>query len=195
MRTAQFSRSTNETQITLSINLDGTGIAEVSTGIGFLDHMLCAFAQHGLFDLSVHCVGDLHVDAHHTVEDCGICLGSAVAQALGEKRSITRVGQQFLPMDEALVLCALDISGRPYLSFNVPTQTGTMGAYDACLTQEFMRAFANAAGITLHVRMLQGENAHHIAEATYKALGRVLSQAVAIHPRVQGIPSTKGTLG
>lgn len=195
MRYAQISRKTAETDIQLSLNLDGTGQSEAGTGCGFLDHMLTLFARHGHFDLTVRCQGDTQVDYHHTVEDVGIVLGQAFAQALGDKKGICRYGQQLLPMDEALVLCAVDLSGRCTLRCAMPLPTPKVGDFDTELGEEFFLAFARAAGATVHLRMLDGANSHHILEAAFKGLGRALRQAVTIDPDMKDqIPSTKGVL-
>ncbi len=178
MRKAEIERNTKETQIRVTLDLDGSGNAEIDTGIGFLDHMLTALAVHGGFDLSVKCAGDLEVDGHHTAEDTGICLGKAFASALGEKGGIARYGSAFVPMDEALCFCAVDISARPYLVFNADFANERVGGFDTCLTEEFMRAFAFNAGITLHLRKEYGKNDHHVIEAMFKALARALKQAV-----------------
>ena len=188
-------RKTRETQIRLTLNLDGEGAVDVKTGIGFFDHMLTAFARHGLFDLSVTVQGDLEVDGHHTVEDTGLVLGAAMREALGDKASIERFGHAYVPMDESLVLAAVDLSGRPYLGFegfrfDVPM----VGAFDTSLTHEFFRAFSNECGCNLHLRALACGNAHHVIEAAFKATGRALRAAVRKDPRIKGIPSTKGTL-
>ena len=194
-RTAEIRRTTNETDIALSVNLDGTGAADVETGIGFFDHMLAAFARHGLFDLKVRAQGDLEVDGHHTVEDTGIVLGQAFAQALGDKRGIRRFGSLALPMDEALVLAACDLSGRVQLHWDVDVPPVMIGAFDATLAKEFVIAFAANAGATLHVRGLAGENAHHIVEASFKAAARALREAVEPDVRLgDALPSTKGSL-
>lgn len=196
MRTATIARKTVETDIRLTLNLDGSGRSEVHSGVGFLDHMLTLFARHGRFDLTVACEGDTWVDDHHSVEDIGICLGEAAAQALGDKRGITRYGSMLLPMDEALILCAVDISGRPMLCTELQIPTEKVGTFDTELVQEFLRAFAARAGLTLHVRQLAGSNSHHIIEGVFKALGRALSAAVAVDERAKDeIPSTKGMLG
>ena len=196
MRTATIARKTAETDIRLTLNLDGSGRSEVHSGVGFLDHMLTLFARHGRFDLTVACEGDTWVDDHHSVEDIGICLGEAVAQALGDKRGITRYGSMLLPMDEALILCAVDISGRPMLCTELQIPTEKVGTFDTELVQEFLQAFAARAGLTLHVRQLAGSNSHHIIEGVFKALGRALSAAVAVDERAKDeIPSTKGMLG
>lgn len=195
MRSASVSRRTAETDVAVSIALDGTGKAEISTGVGFLDHMLELFARHGLFDLTVKVTGDLHVDQHHTTEDTGIALGQAILKALGDKKGITRYADVHLPMDETLTRIALDISGRPFLVFRTSFPTEKIGAFDTELVREFFQAFAVQAGLTLHVETLYGENSHHIAESCFKGLARALRQAVAVDPREEGrVPSTKGTL-
>jgi len=195
MRSASVSRRTAETDVNLSIALDGTGKAEISTGVGFLDHMLELFARHGLFDLNVKVTGDLHVDQHHTTEDTGIALGQAILKALGDKKGITRYADIHLPMDETLTRIALDISGRPFLVFRTSFPTEKIGAFDTELVREFFQAFAVQAGLTLHVETLYGENSHHIAESCFKGLARALRHAVAVDPREEGrVPSTKGTL-
>jgi len=195
MRTAEIARKTAETDVRLQLRLDGTGVADIDTGIGFLDHMLELFARHGRFDLAVRCAGDTGVDGHHSVEDVGICLGRAFAEALGDKAGIRRYGDVTLPMDEALVLAAVDISGRAYLSYGLRVNAGRLGAFDTELAEEFFAAFTREAGITLHLRQLDGRNSHHVLEAGFKALGRALRAAVAIDPALNGeIPSTKGTL-
>jgi imidazoleglycerol-phosphate dehydratase len=195
MRAASVSRRTAETDVAVSIALDGTGKAEIATGVGFLDHMLELFARHGLFDLTVKVTGDLHVDQHHTTEDAGIALGQAVLQALGDKRGIARYADIHLPMDETLTRVALDISGRPFLVFRTAFPTEKIGAFDTELVREWFQAFAMNAGITLHVETLYGSNSHHIAESCFKGLARSLRQAVAMDPREEGrIPSTKGAL-
>lgn len=194
-RQASLSRTTAETSIRLSLTLDGTGRAEIATGIGFLDHMLTAFARHAMLDLSVEAKGDLHIDFHHTTEDVGIVLGQALRQALGEKRGIRRFGHSLLPMDEALAEAAIDISGRPFLAWSVPFGRPKIGEFDTELVEEFFRALAFNAGITLHVTLKAGSNAHHVAEACFKACARALRMAVEIDPRAAGaIPSTKGVL-
>lgn len=188
-------RTTNETDITLSLNLDGSGKHNINTGIAFFDHMLDAMARHGLFDLDIDAKGDLEVDAHHTVEDVGIVLGEAISEALGEKRGITRFGEATVPMDEALVLAAVDISGRGQLHWEVPLPIEFIGTFDSSLMKEFLIALASNAGLTLHVREFAGENAHHIIEAAAKAVARALAQAVSLDPRVgESVPSTKGSL-
>ena len=194
-RSATIARTTSETDIRLSLGLDGTGQSALSTGVGFFDHMLSAFARHGLFDLHVQAEGDLHIDDHHTVEDVGIVLGQAFAQAIGDKRGIRRYGQALVPMDEALVEAAIDISGRPLLVWSVGFSVPTIGTMDTELFEEFFRAFAHNALITLHVTQKAGRNAHHIAEGCFKALARALRMAVELDPRApDAIPSTKGAL-
>ncbi|TQF83874.1 imidazoleglycerol-phosphate dehydratase HisB [Elioraea sp. Yellowstone] len=195
MRRASIRRETSETRISATVDLDGTGAAKVTTGIGFLDHMLTALARHGMLDLELAAEGDLHVDAHHTTEDTGIVLGQAVAKALGEKRGIRRYGAATIPMDEALAEAAVDVSGRPFLAWDVRFPTMTVGGMDTELFVEWFRAFTTNAGITLHVTLRAGANSHHIAEACFKALARALRQAVEADPRAAGsIPSTKGRL-
>lgn len=194
-RRATIARTTSETAIRLTLALDGTGKAEVATGVGFFDHMLTALARHSLMDLTVAAKGDLHIDDHHTVEDVGIVLGQALRQALGDKRGIRRFGQCLLPMDEALAEAAIDISGRPFLAWSVPFQRPKIGTFDTELVEEFFRAFAFNAGITLHVALKAGSNAHHVAEASFKAVARALRMAIEMDPRAAGtIPSTKGSL-
>ena len=194
MRKGSVSRRTAETDISVSLELDGTGKAEVHSGIGFFDHMLNLFAAHGLFDLTVQCNGDIEVDGHHSVEDIGIALGDALKEALGDKKGIARYGSFYLPMDESLALVALDISGRPFLVYDGGEMAPMIGGYDTELTEEFLRAFAFHAGITLHVKVLSGTNSHHKVEAVFKALGHAIRQAVEDDPRVEGIPYTKGML-
>ncbi len=195
MRNATVRRATAETDITLSLSLEGNGISDVNTGCGFLDHMLTLFARHGRFDLSVTCRGDVEVDDHHTVEDIGICLGLAVAEALSEKRGINRYGTMILPMDEALILASIDLSGRSFLNYTISVPTEKVGTFDTELVQEFFLAFTRAADCTLHLKQLDGSNSHHIIEAIFKAVARALKQAVAIDPDIEGeIPSTKGVL-
>ena len=194
-RIATINRITRETDITLTLNLDGSGKCDLQTGIAFFDHMLDAFGRHGLFDLIVKAKGDIEVDAHHTVEDVGIVLGKAFAQAMGEKRGITRFASQYLPMDEALVLAAVDVSGRGQLHWDVDVPLCLLGTFDTSLAKEFFIAFATNAQVTLHVRMVAGENAHHIVEACFKAVGRAMCQALEINQRIAGeLPSTKGSL-
>lgn len=194
-RTASLKRTTNETSIALTLNLDGSGTHDISTGVPFFDHMLDAMSRHGLMDLIIEASGDLDVDAHHTVEDVGIVFGQALSETLGQKRGITRFGQAIVPMDEALVLAALDISGRGQLHWEVELPIEFIGTFDSSLMKEFLIALASNAGLTLHVRKLAGENSHHIIEASAKAVARALAQAVALDPRVgQNVPSTKGGL-
>ncbi len=193
-RTAQLERKTSETDIRLSLNLDGTGQAEIDTGVGFFDHMLTLMAAHGLLDLTVQARGDTHIDDHHTVEDVGIILGRAMGQALGDKAGIRRYGHALVPMDEALALVALDCSGRGLLAYDAEFRRDKIGTFDTELVEEFLRAVAHNAGLTLHVRLLAGHNAHHSAEAIFKALGQALRHAVKPDPRREGIPSTKGSL-
>ena len=195
MRTARIRRRTAETDITLSLTVEGTGKSNIATGCGFLDHMLTLFARHGRFDLAVTCQGDTHIDDHHTVEDIAICLGDAFAQALGDKRGITRYASTLLPMDEALILTAVDISGRGMLCCDIDIPTEKVGAFDTQLTEEFLLALTRRADITLHVRQLAGRNSHHIIEGLFKSLSRTLSAAAAMDSRAAGeIPSTKGVL-
>lgn len=195
MRTAEISRSTAETEITLTLNLDGSGNSEIATGCGFLDHMLVLFARHGRFDLTVSCKGDVWVDDHHTVEDVGIALGQAFKMALGDKRGIFRYGSQMLPMDEALILTAVDLSGRGYLGYDLQIPTQKVGTFDTELVEEFWLGFIRNADCTLHIRQLAGTNSHHIIEGTFKSAGRSLRAAVAIEAAfADEIPSTKGVL-
>ena len=194
MRQAKIQRATNETNINISINLDGEGVSNINTGIGFFDHMLTLLASHGRFDLDVECDGDIEVDGHHSIEDIGIALGTAVKNALSDKRGINRYGTFYLPMDEALAFVSLDISGRPYLVYDGGEMAPTIGNYDTELTEEFLRAFAFNAGITLHVKVLYGRNSHHKVEAIFKALGHALRIATEHDPRMNDIPSTKGVL-
>ena len=195
MRNATVRRTTAETDITLSLILDGTGMTDINTGCGFLDHMLTLFARHGRFDLSVTCKGDIDVDDHHTVEDIGICLGQAFADALDDKRGINRYGSILLPMDEALIAAALDLSGRCYLGYDLSIPTEKVGSFDTELTKEFFMAFTREAACTLHLKQLSGDNSHHIIEGTFKAFGRILRQAVALDPdAADEIPSTTGVL-
>ena len=196
MRIAEISRKTTETAVSASVNLDGTGTYKVKTGVGFFDHMMEQLARHSLIDITLEADGDLHIDDHHTVEDCGIALGQAVAKALGERKGIRRYGACDLPMDEALSRCAVDISGRPFLIFKVVFPTAKIGTFDTELVREWFQAFAMNAGLTLHIETAYGANSHHIAESCFKALARALRDAVEIDPRQVGrIPSTKGTLG
>lgn len=193
-RAAEIERTTGETRVKVRVDLDGSGKVAAKTGVPFFDHMLDAIGRHGLLDLDVSAVGDLEVDAHHTVEDVGICLGSAIAQALGLKQGIRRFGEAVVPMDEALVLAAVDISGRGQLHYAVDLPIEIIGTFDTTLAKEFLVALATNGGMTLHVRSLAGENAHHMVEASFKAVGRALRQAVEIDSRVEGVPSTKGRL-
>ena len=192
MRNSEVRRETAETSVVLSLELDGSGRAEISTGVGFLDHMLTLLALHGGFDLSVSCKGDLEVDAHHSVEDIGLCLGAALAQALGKKRGINRYGSILLPMDEALILCAVDLSGRPCLRYTADIPSQKVGDFDTELAREFFQAVVNTSLMSLHIRQLDGLNSHHIIEGMFKALGRALRQAVAVTGGA--LPSTKGVL-
>ena len=195
MRQADVTRNTLETKISVRINLDGTGAAELNTGVPFLDHMLDQIARHGVIDLAIHCDGDTYIDDHHTVEDVGITLGQAFAKALGDKKGIRRYGACLLPMDDALVRAALDLSGRPYLVWNVDLPTPKIGTFDTELVREFFQALSTHGGITLHVDALHGINSHHIAEAAFKAVARALRDAVETDPRkADAIPSTKGAL-
>lgn len=194
-RMARVARTTKETDVSVEVDLDGAGTTDVDTGVPFLDHMLDAFGRHGLLDLTVRAKGDIEVDAHHTVEDCGIVLGQTFAQAMGDKRGINRFASQVIPMDEALVLVAVDVSGRGQLHWDAAVPAGMCGIFDNSLAKEFMIAFASNAGVTLHVRLLSGENAHHIIEAIFKATGRVMGEALAVNPRAADqLPSTKGAL-
>ena len=193
-RTAEVERKTKETQIKIAVNLDGTGKGKTVTGIGFFDHMLDHLSTHSLCDVDITCKGDLQVDAHHTVEDVGIALGQAIAQALGDKRGVTRYGSAIVPMDESLVLVALDISGRGSLKYDLDLKKEMIGTFDSELVPEFFKSVARNAGLTLHIKQLGGKNAHHMVEAAFKAFARALRQAVSIDERVSGIPSTKGTL-
>lgn len=195
MRRAEIARKTAETDIVLSLNLDGTGCSEIDTGCGFLNHMLTLFASHGSFDLKVRCKGDVEVDDHHSVEDVGICLGQAFSKALGDGKGITRYGSMLLPMDEALILCALDISGRDYLSYRLTVPAEKIGTFDTELAEEFFAAFVRHAKICLHFQQLDGRNSHHIIEGAFKAFAHALGTAVAIDPKkADRVPSTKGML-
>ena len=195
MRTANISRKTAETDVSVSLTLEGAGRGAIDTGVGFLDHMLTLLCKHGKFDLNVKCVGDTDVDDHHSVEDIGICMGDALAQALGDCRGITRYADCFLPMDESLVLVAVDISGRGSLTLDLPLPAQKVGTFDTELVEEFLTGFARRAGITLHVRLIAGKNTHHIIEAAFKGIGRVLRRAVAVDPEFASeIPSSKGVL-
>ncbi len=195
MRTSQISRQTAETKISLSLALDGSGSSEIDTGVGFLDHMLTLFARHGRFDLAVKCDGDTYVDDHHSVEDIGIVLGTAFAQALGDMRGINRYANVILPMDETLILCAVDISGRAYLGFDAEFTSEKIGTFDTELVEEFFAAFVRTSNVTLHIRKLDGKNSHHIAEGIFKAFARTMKEACAIDEKFSDeIPSTKGVL-
>ncbi|WHE07675.1 imidazoleglycerol-phosphate dehydratase HisB [Thermoanaerobacterium thermosaccharolyticum] len=194
MREAEVNRKTMETEIYVKINIDGTGKSDINTGIGFLDHMLNLFSKHGLFDLQVEAKGDLYVDSHHTVEDIGITLGQAFLKALGDKKSIKRYGLSYIPMDEALIRSVVDISGRPYLYYNLRLKMQSLGNFETETVEDFFRAFAYNSLITLHIEQLHGKNTHHIIEGAFKALGRSLDEATKIDNRIDGVPSTKGVL-
>lgn len=194
-RVAEVTRNTAETQITVRVNLDGTGAAKLNTGIGFFDHMLDQIARHGLIDLDIHAVGDLHIDGHHTVEDVGITLGQAFAKAVGDKKGIRRYGHVYVPLDEALSRVVIDFSGRPGLHIDIPFTSGSIGGFDTQLTHEFFQGFVNHAGVTVHIDNLKGVNAHHQCETVFKAFARALRNALERDPRMAGvIPSTKGSL-
>ena len=193
-RTATIKRKTRETDIELVLSVDGSGRADISTGIGFFDHMLELFTKHGLFDLQLKARGDLNVDAHHTVEDVGLALGQALREALGDKKGLRRYGWCLLPMDDALARIALDCSGRPFLAYEAPEEAGPIGDFPYQLIEEFLRAFSVQGGLNPHVALLDGRDTHHMAEAVFKGLARSLDQATQIDPRVQGVPSTKGQL-
>ncbi len=194
-RTAEVTRNTAETKITVKVNLDGTGASKLSTGIGFFDHMLDQIARHGLIDLDIHAEGDLHIDGHHTVEDVGITLGQAVAKAVGDKKGLRRYGHAYVPLDEALSRVVIDFSGRPGLEMHVPFKSGMIGTFDSQLVYEFFHGFVNHAFVTLHIDNLRGDNSHHQAETVFKAFARALRMALEIDPRSVGvIPSTKGSL-
>jgi imidazoleglycerol-phosphate dehydratase len=193
-RVSEVKRTTNETDITVRLDIDGQGTAELSSGVGFFDHMLAHVARHGFFNLEVKASGDLHVDCHHTVEDVGIAFGQALSRALGDKEGIARYGSDSVPMEDALVLCSLDISGRPYLSFDGVFTTPRIGDMDTEMIEEFFRAVCLHSGLNLHVKVLSGKNNHHIAEAMFKAFGRALDRATSIDARVSGVLSTKGVL-
>jgi imidazoleglycerol-phosphate dehydratase len=195
MRSAEITRKTNETAITVAVNLDGTGQSQIKTGVGFFDHMVDQLARHALIDITLTATGDLHIDDHHTVEDCGIALGQALSRALGDKRGIRRYGHFNLAMDDAQVACALDLSGRPFLVWNLPFPTQKIGSFDTELVREFFQALSTHGGITLHVDLVHGFNSHHIAEAAFKAVARALRAALEPDPRaLSAIPSTKGAL-
>ena len=193
-RKARVERNTSETKIVVELNLDGSGKYDIDTGIGFFDHMLNSFARHGFFDLTCKVDGDLEVDCHHTIEDTGIVLGEAIKKALGDKKSIRRYGSSLLPMDETLVMCAIDLSGRPYLVFDGTFNTDRVGYFDTEMVKEFFYAISYSAGMNLHIKEMYGENAHHIIEAMFKAFARALDEATRIDRRVTGLPTTKGAL-
>lgn len=193
-RKSSVERKTFETDIKMELLIDGRGKSDVNTGIPFLDHMLILFSKHGLFDLKVKVKGDIEVDCHHTIEDTGIVLGQCIAKALGDKKGIKRYGDIMLPMDETLILCALDISGRPYLAFDGEFTVPSVGGYDTEMVEEFFRAVCLGAGINMHIKIMAGKNNHHMIEAIYKAFGRALDSATILDPRVEGVPSTKGVL-
>ncbi|SET05285.1 imidazoleglycerol-phosphate dehydratase [Salinibacillus kushneri] len=194
MRTATLSRETAETQIRVALNIDGTGKSDIDTGIGFFNHMLILFSNHGFLDLEIDCQGDIEVDFHHTVEDVGIVLGQAFKEALGDKKGITRYATEHSPMDEALSMITLDISNRPYLHFQVDMPVEKVGPFDTELVEEFFRAFVNHAGVTLHINLLYGKNGHHIIESIFKGFGRIVDEATAVQERIHGVRSTKGML-
>ena len=193
-RIANITRTTKETDIQMTLNLDGEGKSSISTGIGFFDHMLEGFSKHGFFDLTVNIKGDLEVDGHHTVEDAGIVLGNAIKEAIGDKKGIKRYGQFILPMDDALALCAIDLCGRPYFEFSCEFPNEMVGAFDTSLVREFFYAISYAAGMNLHIRMLSGMNSHHMIEAIFKAFAKALDEAVSYDPRIKDVLSTKGSL-
>lgn len=193
-RTATVKRKTKETDIEVTIDLDGSGEYSIDTGIGFFDHMLSGFARHGFFDLTLKCKGDLEVDCHHTIEDCGIALGEAIKQALGDKAGIVRFGSSLLPMDESLIRCVIDLSGRPYLVFNEEFNNDRVGDFDTEMVKEFFYAVSYSSMMTLHIDELHGENSHHVIEATFKAFGRALKEAVSKDAKIKGVLSTKGSL-
>jgi len=194
VRRADLVRKTKETEISLKLDLDGKGESDISTGIGFLDHMLCLFSGHGRFDLSLQCKGDLTVDSHHTVEDIGIVLGKTISDALGKRESIKRFGTSFVPMDESLAMVSIDLSNRPFLFFEVPFSTDRIGEMETEMFEEFFRALAVNGGMTLHIKLIHGKNNHHMIEAVFKAFARALKEAVTIDSSIQGVPSTKGLL-
>lgn len=194
-RRAEITRKTSETDISMTLELDGTGKSRVKTGVGFLDHMFAGFARHGYFDLELNATGDLEVDAHHTVEDCGIVLGTAIAKAVGDKKGISRYGFFVLPMDEALVLCAVDLCGRPYFSMDARFHGEFVGDMDTQLVKEFFYAVSYSGGMNLHIKVLSGDNDHHIIEAMFKAFAKALDMAVSMEERCEDVPSTKGSLG
>jgi len=194
MRTAEVKRNTSETQIRVKLNLDGSGAGKLDTGVPFLDHMLDQVARHGVYDLEISAKGDLHIDAHHTVEDIGIALGQAFARALGDKQGIRRYGHAYVPLDEALTRVVIDLSGRPGLEFKIDFVRARIGEFDVDLVHEFFQGFINHAQVTLHIDNLKGDNAHHQAETAFKAFGRALRMATELDPRIKGVPSTKGSL-
>ncbi|HKL99981.1 MAG TPA: imidazoleglycerol-phosphate dehydratase HisB [Mobilitalea sp.] len=194
MRNATITRNTKETEITMDLNLDGTGKSQIETGIGFFNHMLDSFVRHGFFDMKLNVKGDLYVDSHHTVEDTGIVLGQAIKNALGDKHGIKRYGSFLLPMDEALVLCAIDLSGRPYLSYDMNYSVDKVGYLDTELVKEFFYAVSYSAGMNLHIKLISGDNNHHIVEAAFKAFAKALDEACSYDERIQGVLSTKGTI-
>ena len=194
MRKVHLDRNTNETKINLTLNLDGSGEAHIDTGIGFFDHMINGFARHGLFDIELKCKGDLEIDSHHTVEDCGIVLGEAIKKATGEKKAIKRYGSAILPMDEALILCAIDLSGRPYLVFDSTFSSDMVGYFDTQMVKEFFYAVSYSAGMNLHIRKITGENDHHIIEGMFKAFAKALDEACMKDARIKSVLSTKGSL-
>lgn len=194
MRYSEVVRKTKETDITVKFEIDGSGKSTINTGIGFFDHMLTGFSKHGFFDLELSCKGDLDVDGHHTVEDCGIALGEAIKKAVGEKIGMRRFGHFILPMDDALVLCAIDISNRPYLSFDLPLNEEMCGDFENCLAKEFFYAVSYSAGMNIHIKEISGDNAHHVLEAAFKAFGKALDMATGMDERVEGVLSTKGSL-
>ncbi|MBQ4482653.1 MAG: imidazoleglycerol-phosphate dehydratase HisB [Lachnospiraceae bacterium] len=193
-RLAKIDRKTKETDITCELLLDGTGKSEITTGVGFFDHMLQGFAKHGFFDLTLSCIGDVNVDTHHTIEDCGIVLGEAIAQAVGDKQGICRYGHFLLPMDEALIACAVDLCGRPYLNYDLVMPQEKCGDMEMCMVREFFYAVSYSAGMNLHLKQLNGLNSHHIAEASFKAFAKALDMAVGFDPRIEDVLSTKGAL-
>lgn len=194
MRTSEISRKTSETDIYIKLNLDGSGKSNIDTGIGFFDHMLTSFSKHSLIDLDLKCTGDLIVDCHHTIEDCGIALGTAIKRALGDKSGITRFADATVPMDEALILCAIDLSGRSYLSFDAVFNMERVGYYDTEMVKEFFYALSENADMNLHIKELSGSNTHHVIEGIYKAFAVCLKKAIALDDRIKGIPSTKGVI-
>lgn len=193
-RVSKLNRNTLETEITMELNIDGSGINDINTGIGFFDHMLTHISKHGFIDLKITAKGDLNVDCHHTIEDVGIVFGKCLNSALNDKKGIRRYGKAIIPMDDALILCAVDISGRPYLSFDVEFTTSSIGTFDTEMTEEFFRAICDNAGLNLHIKLLSGKNNHHIAEAIFKAFGKALDEATSYDNRIKGILSTKGML-